>query len=163
MDVEMSRVRKYAAVFHDLHVDVVHDVLVAARGDNEIRQRGCLEQRHDPEPVHGRLQRPQGIDLGDHDTGAVPLGAHGNAAPAPAVTDDGEGLSRQQDIGRADHAVERALPGPVAIVEKVFGHGVVDRDNGEPQRALLRHGAQADHAGGRLLRSPQHVPDQVRT
>ena len=57
------------------------------------------------------------------------LGPHGDARAAPAVAADDEVLARQQDVGGADDAVDRALAGAVAVVEEVLGVGVVDGDD----------------------------------
>ena len=46
-------------------------------------------------------------------------------------------------------------PGAVAVVEEVLGVGVVDGDDRELQHAVLGHGAQADDAGGGLLRAAE--------
>ena len=60
----------------------------------------------------------------------APLGAHGQAAAAPAVAGDDEVQAGQQDVGRPEDAVERALARAVAVVEEVLGLGVVDGDDG---------------------------------
>ena len=44
-----------------------------------------------------------------------------DAARAPAVPADDEHPAREQQIRRADDAVNRGLPGAVAIVEEMFG------------------------------------------
>ena len=60
----------------------------------------------------------RGIDFGDDHVGAEALGAHGDAASAPAVARDDHFEAGEQQIGGADDAVERGLAGAVAIVEE---------------------------------------------
>ena len=50
---------------------------------------------------------------------------------------------------------------PVAVVEQVFGLGVVDGDDGEPKDFLLGHAAEANDAGGGLLCPPEDVREQL--
>ena len=94
-----------------------------------------------------------GIDFGDDDFRAESARAAGQSATAPAVAGDHELRARQQEVGGAHDAVDGGLARAVAIVEQVLGVGVVDRDDRVLQHALLRHGAQADDAGGGLFRA----------
>ncbi len=87
--------------------------------------------------------------------------AAGQSAAAPAVAGDHELRARQQEVGGAHDAVDGRLPGAVAVVEQVLGVGVVHRDDGIAQHALLRHGAQADDAGGGLFRAGDHAVENV--
>ena len=59
-------------------------------------------------------------------------------------------------------AVERALAGPVAVVEEVLGLGLVDRDDREPELPVGGHRPQADDPGGRLFRPGVDLRDLVR-
>ena len=43
----------------------------------------------------------------------------------------------------------------------MFGHGIIDGDDGEFQRAFRGHGAQADHTGRRFFRAAAHAGDQI--
>ena len=122
---------------------------------------GRFGHRHHPEAIHHRFQGRQRIDLGDDHVGAHAARPHRQAAPAPAIAGDDEILARQQDIGGADDAVDGGLAGAVAVIEEVLGHGIVDGDDREGQRAIGRHGAQADHAGGGLFGAADHVLQQV--
>ena len=100
------------------------------------------------------------IDFGDDHVGAQALGAHGHAASAPAVAGDDHAQAGEQQVGGAQDAVERGLAGAVAIVEHVLGLRVVDGDDRILQRAVLGHGAQADHAGGGLFGAADDVGNQ---
>ena len=107
---------------------------------------------HDPEAVHDRLERAQRIDLEHHHVGAVPLGPHGDAPPAPAVAGHDDHPAGDQHVGGADDAVQRRLPGAVPVVEEVLGERLVDGHDGVAQHAVRPPWSlQADHAGGGLL------------
>src|SRR5207245_7955423 len=84
-----------------------------------------------------------------------------STAAAPDVACNDEFRSCQQKISVANDAVEGRLSGTVAIVEQMFGVGIVDRDNRETQHAFLGHGAQANHPGGGLLGSADHSLERV--
>ena len=71
------------------------------------------------------------IDLGDDDLSAEAAGPQGDALAAPAVAAHDDLPAGQQQVGRADDAVDRALAGAVAVVEEVLGLGVVDGDDRE--------------------------------
>ncbi len=88
------------------------------------------------------------------------LGPHGQAPPAPAVADDDEIQPGQKDVGGPEDAVDRALPGPVAVIEEVLGVGVVDGDDRILEDALGRHALQPDDAGRRLLRAAGHAGEK---
>src|SRR6202162_4262847 len=83
--------------------------------------------------------------------------ARRQTAAAPAITGDDELRSREQEIRGADDAVDRRLPGAVTIVEEMFGVSIVDRHDRIAQHAFLSHGAQANHTGGRLLGTADHI------
>ena len=161
LDVEVAGVGHDGAVLHHLEVTLIKDMDVAGRGAEDVADGCGLHHWHDAEAVHHRLQRLQRIDLGHDDVGTQPLGAHRDAAAAPAVAADHEVLAGQQDVGGADDAVQRALAGAVAVVEQVLGHGVVDGDDRVLQRAVLGHGLEANDAGGGLLRAADHRVQQL--
>ena len=58
-------------------------------------------------------------------------------------------------------AVDGGLSGTVAIVEQMFGVGIVHRDDWEAQHAFLGHGAKPNHAGGGLFSSADHAFESV--
>ena len=136
------------AVFHFLEVIVGDDDLVAGDGDEHVADFGGFAHGHHAEAVHHGFDGLRRIDFGDDDVGAVALGAHGHAAPAPAVARNHNVQAREQQVRGANDAVQRGLAGAVAIVEEVLGERVVDGDDRKLQRAVLGHRAQADHAGG---------------
>src|SRR5207244_7009828 len=102
-----------------------------------------------------------GFDLGDDHVGAHTAGPHRQPAAAPAVAGDDEDLAREQDVGGANDAVDRALTGAIAVIEEVLGHRFVYGNDRIAQYLLLVHAARADAAGGRLLRAADDVADQV--
>ncbi len=82
--------------------------------------------------------------------------------PDPAVAGDDDLAPGDQDVRRAQDAVERALAGPVAVVEEVLGLGLVDRDDREAERPVGGHRPQPDDAGGRLLGPGEDLGDLLR-
>src|SRR6185503_7020766 len=139
------------------------DLEVAGHRDEEISNERGLFHRHDAESVHHRFNRLDWIDLGDNDVGPHTLGAHRNAAPAPAVAGDHEAGAADQPVRRADDPIDCALPGPIAVVEQVLGVGVVDGYHRELQYFLFGHAAESNDAGGGLLCTADHVFEQIFT
>src|SRR5438876_714802 len=92
---------------------------------------------------------------------AKTLGAHGHAAATPAIPGDHNFETREEHIGGANNAVNGGLPGAVAIVKEVLGHGIVDGDDWILQGAVLGHGAQANYARGSFFRSGNYVRDEI--
>src|SRR5262249_11880176 len=113
------------------------------------------------EPIHHRFNSLDRINLGNDDIGPHALSSHGNSTPAPAVTCDHEAGTTDQAVRRTDDAVDRALAGPVTIVEQVLGVGVVDGDHREFQHLLFGHAAEPDDTSGRLFRAADHMFEQI--
>ena len=55
------------------------------------------------------------------------------------------------------------MPGAVAVVEQMLGHGIVDRDDRVSEGTLRRHGAQPDDARSRLLRAALDIGQHFST
>ena len=134
LGVEMAGVGHDRAVAHRLEVLAPEDVDVAGRGDEQLAPGGRLAGGHHREAVHQRLERADRVDLDDRDVRAVAGHPGGDPLADPAVAGDDDLAPGDQDVGRAQDAVERALAGPVAVVEEVLGLGLVDRDDREPER-----------------------------
>src|SRR4051812_27918082 len=84
------------------------DVPIAGDGDEDIADCGSLRHGHHAESIHHGFDRFDGIHFRNDDAGAVPLGSHGDAAPAPSVSGDDDVQAGEQYVGSADDAVERA-------------------------------------------------------
>ena len=149
------------AVLETLDGAAIDDVDVAGDGDHDVGIRRCLGERHDPVAVHHRLERTGRIDLGHDHMRAEPGRTAGESAAAPAVAADDERLAGEQHVGGPDQTVDGALPGAVTVVEEMLGERLVDRDDRELERAVLRHRAEPDHAGGGLLGAGDHVVEQL--
>ncbi len=63
----------------------------------------------------------------------------------------------EEDVRGAEDAVDGRLAGAVAVVEEVLGERLVDCHDRVHEGAVGGHGAQADHARGRLLSSREHA------
>src|SRR5579864_7440069 len=106
-----------------------NDALVASERDEKVADYGSFRHRHYTVAIHDGLDRLGRIDLGDDHIGAHAARPHGHTATAPAVAGHYHRHASQENIGRTYDAVQRALPGSVAIVEQVLGQRVVDRDD----------------------------------
>ena len=157
----MARIGEDRAIFHDLEVRLVEHVDVAGGRAEDVAHGGRFQHRHHAKTVHHSLQGAQRLHLGHDDVGAHATSAVGNTTAAPAIAGHDEVLASQQHVGCADDAINGGLAGAIAVVEKVLGHGVVDGHNRELQRALGRHRAQPDHAGGRLFGAAQDAWQQL--
>src|SRR3989304_127244 len=63
------------------------------------------------------------------------------ALAAPAVAGDHDVLAGDQHVGGADHPVDGRLARAVAVIEEMFGGGVVDGDDGNLERAVSFQGS----------------------
>ena len=135
----MAGVGDDRAVLHGGEVVFVEHVHVAGDGDKDVTDRRGLLHRHDAEAIHVRFERAQRVDFGHDDVGAHALRAAGDTLTAPAVAGDDDGPAGEQNVGGANDAIERALAGAIAIIEQVLGVAVVDGDDREHERAVLRH------------------------
>ena len=159
----MARVGQDRPIAHQREVLPAPHVQVARGADEDLANCGGHASGHHPEAVHRCLQRTDGVDLDHRHVGTKPIGARRDASPDPAVAADHHVLPREQHVGRAQDPVDRALAGPVAVVEEVLGERLVDRDDGIAEPALRRHGPHADHAGGGLLGPTLHAIEQLRS
>src|SRR5450631_879926 len=157
LDVKVARVRNDGAVLHELEVLLGEDVLVAGDGAENVAEFGGLFHAHDPESVHNRFERFRGVDFGDDNFRSRAACARSESTSAPAITGDDELRSCEQEIGGADDAVNRRLPGAVTIVEQMLGVGVVHGHDRILQNTFLGHGTQSNYASGRLFGSTNHV------
>ena len=106
---------------------------------NSSPQRGRLAGGHHREAVHQRLEGADRVDLDDRDVRAVAGHPRGDPLADPAVAGDDDLAAGDEDVGRPQDPVERALAGPVAVVEEVLGLGLVDRDDREAEGAVGGH------------------------
>ena len=146
LGIEVARVGHDRAVVHDLEVLAPEDVEVAGRGDEQVAPGGGIAVGHDREPVHQRLERADRIDLDDRDVGAVAVHPGRDALADPAVAGDDDLAAGDEDVRRPQDAVERALAGPVAVVEEVLGLGLVDGHDREAEGAVGGHRLEPDDA-----------------
>ena len=147
----MSRVAEDRLILHHLKVPRNDDILAARDRDEDIADLRCLVHRHDAEPVHGRIQRLERIDLSDDHVRAHPLGAHGRSLAAPSVARDDDRLARDDEVRRVHDRCPYGLAGAVLIVIIVLCLRVVYRHHRAGKDALPLAGLQAVNAGRRLL------------
>ncbi len=137
------------------------DIDVAGEGAENVAKLGGLLHGQDFVAVHQGFQGLQGVDLGDDHPGPHAPGPQGQAPAAPAIPGHHKDAAGHQPVGGPHDAVQGALTGTVAVVEEVFGHGVIHRDDGEAQHPVFGHGLEADHPGGGLLGAGKNIAQQV--
>ncbi len=128
-----------------------NDILTARNGDENVPDFCGLVHFHDSEAVHGRVQRLEGVDLGDDDIGSHALCPHGDALSAPAVARDDDSFPGHDQIGGVHDRRPDRLSGPVLVVIIMLGFGVIDRHHGAGQDPLPLPCLKPQDPGGRLL------------
>src|SRR6266851_1279952 len=161
LHVEVAGVANNRSALHFFEVLAADDALVSRHGDVNVAFLHRFGHGHHSEAVHHGFDSLYRVDFRDDHVRAQALGAHGYAAPAPAVTGNDYLEAGEQHVGGANDAVNRGLPGAVAIVKEMLRHRVIHGDDRILQRAVLGHRAQADHAGGGFFRSGDYVGDEV--
>jgi hypothetical protein len=146
----VPRVGEHRAVLHAVEVLAAQDVARAGHRDEHVAALGGGQGGQDVEALHPRLERAQRVDLADDDRRAGAAGAGGDTAAGPAVAEHDDRPAREEQVGRADDAVERALPGAEAVVQRALGARLVHREDGA--RELGPEGAQVREARAGLLR-----------
>ena len=149
--VEVADVAQDRLVLHPRHLLDGDDVLVAGRGDDDVGDVEDVVEGVDLVAVHRGLQRADGVDLGDDDSGALAAQRLRAALADVAVAADDRDLAADEHVGRAVDAVDERVAAAVLVVELGLGDRVVDVDGREEQRALLHHVVETQHAGGGLL------------
>ena len=147
----MPGVGQHRVVGHPLEVLAAQHVARAGDGDEDLAALGGLERRHDLEALHARLERAHRIDLADDDAGPRAPGALRDAAAGPAVAEHDDGAPGEEEVRRAQDAVERRLAGAVAVVERALGLRLVHGQDRAVRAALGLHRAHPQQAGRRLL------------
>jgi hypothetical protein len=157
----VARVGEHGAVLHAREVLPAQDVAPAGDGYEDVAALRRVQRRHHREALHARLERAQRIDLADDHGRAEAVRAQRHAAAGPAVAEHDDRLPGEQQVGRAQDAVEHGLAGAEAIVEGALGARLVDGDHRHREPALGRHRTQAHEAGRRLLGPAAHALEQV--
>ena len=159
----MSRVGEDRAVLHLQHVVYGDRPRAAGRGDKNIAERRGVFHLHHAVAVHARFDGLDRIDFGDDDLRTECRRAHRDAARAPAVADNHDGLGRHDQIRIAHDAVPGGLSGPVTVVEQMLAVRVIDRHHREFEHAVRCHRLETDNAAGRFLAAAPDFLRQLRT
>mmetsp|Transcript_20056 Transcript_20056/g.65997 ORF Transcript_20056/g.65997 Transcript_20056/m.65997 type:complete len:495 (+) Transcript_20056:103-1587(+) len=155
--VEVADVADDRVVAHLLHVLGHDDALVARRRDDDVEALELGLEGLDREALHGRLERADGVALGDRRDAARGLHREGAALADVAVAADDGALARHHDVRRAADAVDDGVLAAVEVVELGLGDRVVDVDGREEELAVLGHGVEAVDARRRLLGDALHA------
>ena len=163
LHVEVAGVANNRPALHLFEMLAADHALVSRHGNVNVALLHRFSHGHNSEPVHYSFDALYRVDFRNDDVRAEALGAHGHAAPAPAVTGNDYLQASKQNVRRANNTVNRGLPGTVAIVKEVFGHRIIHGNDRILERPVLGHCAKTDHPGSGLLRSGNHVWDELGT
>src|SRR5215472_1030292 len=159
--VEVAGIANHRTTLHGFEVFTADDVLVAGYRDENIAFFCRFRHGHHTESVHDRFNALHRIDFGDDYIRTEALGAHRGTAAAPPIASDDEFLTGEKNVGGTNDAVESGLPGTVAIIEEMLGHGVVDGDDRVLERAVLGHGPKTNDAGSGFFGACDDVADEI--
>src|SRR5436309_1039222 len=104
LHVEVAGVANNRSALHFLEVLAADHALVARDGDVNVTFLHRFSHRHHSEAVHHRFDALHRIDFRNNHVGAEALGAHGHAAPAPAVTGNHYLQASEQHVRSANNA-----------------------------------------------------------
>ena len=124
---------------------------VAGGGDEDVGLVGRIVHGDDAIAFHRRLQRADGVALGDPDLRGERTQRLRRALAHVAVAGHDRDLAGDHHVGGALDAVDQRLTAAIQIVELALGDRVVDVDRRELQHAVLSHLVQALDPGGGLL------------
>jgi len=155
--VEVTDVADDGLVFHLGHVLEGDHRLVAGRGDEDVGFVGCVIHGHHFVAFHGRLQCADRVDLGDPHLCRQRTQGLCRTLTDIAIARHYRDLAGDHDVGGTLDAVDQALTAAVEVVELALGHGIVDVDGAEQQRAGSRHLLEAVDAGGGLFGHPDDL------
>src|SRR5437870_360721 len=125
LDVEVPGIRNDRAILHHFEMLPSEHALIAGHSTEHIANGGGLGHRHYAEAIHHRFERLGWVNLGDDHLRPSATRATSQPASAPAVARDHELRSGKQKIRSPDNAIDRGLPGAVAVVEQVLGIRIV--------------------------------------
>ena len=149
--VKMSCVAEDRLILHHSKMLRSDDVLAACDRDKDVTDLRRLIHLHDAEPVHGRVQRFEGVYLGDDHVCAHSLCAHGRSFSAPSVSCDDNSLARNDEVGRVHDRRPDRLTGTVFVVIIMLCLRVIDRHHRAGKNALPLTGFQTVNACRRLF------------
>src|SRR5215510_9683012 len=101
----MAGVADHCSFLHETEVRSVDYVPASGDGDEDVTQRRSLGNGHHAESIKRCLQCTNRIDLRDNHVSTHPATAHCHTLAAPAISDDNQVSTCEQDICRADHTV----------------------------------------------------------
>ena len=148
----MADVADDGVVLHLFHVLARDHMVVAGRGDEDVRLVAGVIHRHDAVAFHRRLERADRIDLGHPHLRLQPAQRLGAALADLAEATHHRDLARYHHVGRALEAVDQRFAAAVDVVELGLGHRVVDIDGGKQQTLLFCHLVEAMHTGRGFFR-----------
>src|SRR5690349_20247073 len=126
----------------------IDHVTITGDGHEDIANRRRFAHRHYAESIHYRFDCLDRIDFRDDDVRTHATRAQGHALTAPSITNNYERATGEQDIRRANDAVECRLARAVTVIEEVLGLCIVHSDGREGQHARSFHSSETLNTGG---------------
>src|SRR5260370_39783237 len=128
LHIEVAGIAHNRSALHFFKVFAADDVLVSRHSDVNVAFLHGFGHGHYAEAIHSCLDPLHRVDFRDDHVRAEAFGAHGHAAPAPAVASNNNFEASKQHVGGANDAINGGLPAAVAVGEKVFGHRIIHLD-----------------------------------
>ena len=127
----MAGITNDRAILHLFKVLAIQNKFITSHRAKDVTLRSCFSHGHNPEAIHQCLKRGQRVNLGNNH-----IRTHASSPPrqtfaAPAVARHHKALASQQNISRTHNAIQRALPGAIAIVKQMFGQRIIHRNHRE--------------------------------
>ena len=160
-DVKMTGIGHNSPIFHDQKVFFADDINIAGKRAEKITDPRGFADRHHAKSVHNRLKGRQRIDLSDNYMRPHSTGAHGHTPAAPSITADHKIATGQQTIGCPNNAVNRALPGAVSIIKKMFCARVINSNDRILQHPVGSHASESNNAGCGFFGPPPNFGQQL--
>src|SRR5215510_944216 len=107
LEIEVTAVTDDRAIFHLREMFAIDYVAVTRHGNKDVANRCRFAYRHDAESIHYRFHSFDRIDFGNDYIRAHTTTTQGHALAAPAITNDYERATGEQNVRRANDAVER--------------------------------------------------------
>src|ERR1051325_4178230 len=126
LEIEVTTITNDRTVFHLREMLAIDHVTITGHRNEDVANRSSFADRHNAESVHHRFHGFDRIDFSHNYIRAHAASTHCDALTAPAVTNNYDRASREQNVRRANDAIERRLACAVTIVEEVFRLRVVN-------------------------------------
>lgn len=162
LGIEVANVADDGVLAHLGEVLRGDDIIVTGGGDEDVSSVSDIFHTDHLVAFHSRLQGVDGVHF-RHDDASTKVAESGRAAFANITIAAHTGrLASNHHIGGTLDSIDKGLAAAIEVVELALGHTVVDVDDGDGQRALLKALVQVLHTGRGLLRDTDDLGDELR-